>query len=144
VLDLFAGSGSLGIEALSRGAERVDFVEANRDACRVLRENLDRLGFLDRATVTTTRVEHFLSSARQPYDLILMDAPYPDRVSASLLERLSQGDLLAKGGRVCVGHACSEALPDAVGILTRARLRRFGASCLSLYESTAPPASETD
>src|SRR5512143_1617821 len=72
VLDLFAGSGSLGIEALSRGADSADFVESDREACRVLRENLERLGFAAQARVLNRSVEHFLAATGSPYDMVFM------------------------------------------------------------------------
>ncbi|MYA74633.1 MAG: 16S rRNA (guanine(966)-N(2))-methyltransferase RsmD [Acidimicrobiaceae bacterium] len=75
VLDLFAGSGALGIEALSRGAARVVFVENDRQALKILRENLASLGLADQATVVPADGSTFLAHA-EPYDLLLLDPPY--------------------------------------------------------------------
>src|SRR4029077_11342225 len=74
VLDLYAGSGALGIEALSRGAERALFVDSSRDACRAIGANLEKLGL--RATVLCMDAERALANERGPYDLILADPPY--------------------------------------------------------------------
>ena len=139
-LDLFAGSGSIGIEALSRGAEFVDFVEHDRDACRVLRENLSRLGFDARARIHMRTVEQYLGGTPVAYDVVFMDAPYPARVSAALLERIAGGVWLVPDGVVCIGHHKHEDMPEAAGLLERIKYRCFGASCISIY---AAPAADT-
>lgn len=142
VLDLFAGTGSLGIEALSRGADSADFVESDRDACRVLRENLERLAFASRARVFNRTVERYLDTAGEPYDMVFMDAPYPARVSEALLARLVAGGWVASGGVACIGHHKHEPLPDASGALNRAKYRCFGASCISIYTAAASETGE--
>ncbi|MDH3301915.1 MAG: 16S rRNA (guanine(966)-N(2))-methyltransferase RsmD [Acidimicrobiia bacterium] len=96
VADLFAGSGSFGIEALSRGAAHVTFVERNREAARVLAGNLDALGFSDRADLIVAPVDTALRRL-EPVDLVFCDPPYADDPWLDLLGRL-EADLL-------VGHA---------------------------------------
>lgn len=96
VIDLYAGSGSFGIECLSRGAERVTFVERDRRAAAVLSSNLDRLGFADRALVKVTTVERALAGL-EPADIAFCDPPYADDPWISLLE--------AVPARLLVGHA---------------------------------------
>ena len=96
VADLFAGSGSFGIEALSRGAAHVTFVERNRDAARVLTGNLEAIGFTDRAEVIVAPVETALGRL-EPVDLVFCDPPYADDPWLDLLGRI-EADLL-------VGHA---------------------------------------
>jgi len=78
VLDLFAGSGALGIEALSRGAATVTFVESDRAAARTIADNIERCGFADRSQVSTVTAERFLTtrSSRDSFDLALVDPPY--------------------------------------------------------------------
>ncbi len=144
VLDLFAGSGSLGIEALSRGADSADFVESDRDACRVLRDNLERLGFASRARVLPRSVELFLNAAGEPYDMVFMDAPYPARVSEALLARVAGGGWVEADGVLCIGHHKREPLPDAIGGLVRARHRCFGASCISIYTAAVSNTGDQD
>jgi 16S rRNA (guanine966-N2)-methyltransferase len=137
ILDLYAGTGSLGLEALSRGAEFVDFVEQNRAAVAILKENIQRLGFDRQAAIHMRQVQHFLASGagsgRPPYDLVFVDAPYADRVSQRVLQALDDGPLLAADALVCVGHHVQEELPDKIGALVREKFRRFGASGLSIY-----------
>ncbi len=143
-LDLFAGSGSLGIEALSRGAAHADFVEQNREACKVIAENVARLGFADRAQVFTRSVQSFVETPARPtpathgresaYDLVFMDAPYRAEVSNELLTRLAEWARLDDNATICVGHHKHETLPDSIGRFTQVRYRCFGASCISIYQ----------
>lgn len=88
VVDLFAGSGALGIEALSRGAASVVFVESDRRVCSVITENLDALGFADRATVVARPVDDALAGVVPPIDLVLADPPYAFDDWTALLDRL--------------------------------------------------------
>ena len=78
VLDLYAGSGAVGIEALSRGASSALFVDRDRVACQTVRRNLQSIGFEDRGKVIQTTVSKALSPARAQYDLIILDPPYAD------------------------------------------------------------------
>ena len=108
VADLYAGSGALGIEALSRGAEHASFVESASAAVACLRENLRRLGLTDRALVVRARVERARAPLLRlgPYDLILCDPPWP-RVPQALaaLARLLRPDLLAASCTVVIEHS---------------------------------------
>jgi 16S rRNA (guanine966-N2)-methyltransferase len=98
VLDLFAGSGSFGIESLSRGAHHVTFVEQNRTAVTTIRSNLDLLDFADRATVETTPVESALAGL-EPVDLAFCDPPYAWDGWAELLARIPARTLVAHADR---------------------------------------------
>lgn len=99
VIDLFAGSGSFGLECLSRGAERVTFVERNRGAAAVIEQNLQTLGFTDRAIVRCVPVESAVRGA-DPVDVAFCDPPYTDDVWAELLPTIK--------ARQLVGHASRE------------------------------------
>jgi 16S rRNA (guanine(966)-N(2))-methyltransferase RsmD len=140
-LDLFSGSGALGIEALSRGVEAVDFVENDREACKVIRTNLERLGLAERGHVFSSSVDPFVAAAAAraasttngSYRLVFIDAPYTQKVSQRLLETLSHGTMLAADALICVGHHRHEELPDELDALQRVKFRRFGASCISIY-----------
>lgn len=99
VLDLFAGSGSFGIECLSRGAAHVTFVERNRAAAATIQQNLDAIGFADQATVLTAAVESVVRTA-SPVELAFCDPPYVDDVWAELLPLVP--------AEVLVGHAAFE------------------------------------
>ncbi|HLE59420.1 MAG TPA: 16S rRNA (guanine(966)-N(2))-methyltransferase RsmD [Candidatus Limnocylindria bacterium] len=136
VLDLYAGSGSIGIEALSRGAAWCTFVEQDHAAAAVLRDNLRRTGLEDRATVRTSKVERFLSGPGiGPVDLVVLDPPYLQHAILEPLTRLVP--LLEPRATVVVKHhwRTDLALPDA---LATWRERRFGETALTFLEVRQP------
>jgi 16S rRNA (guanine966-N2)-methyltransferase len=135
VLDLYAGSGAIGIEALSRGAESCTFVERGRQALAVLRRNLERTRLTDAATVKGGDVERFLDAAPiATYDLAILDPPYAERAILAPLQRLLPH--LAPGSTVVVKHHWRTEVPDLAG-LVRTRERRFGETGLTFLERVA-------
>jgi 16S rRNA (guanine966-N2)-methyltransferase len=146
-LDLFAGSGAAGIEALSRGTGHATFVERDAAAIRVIRANLERtrLADADRATVVRADVLSWLGApgrqADPPFDVAVVDPPYdaPDALSDAL-EAL--GPLLPPGGRVVAKHFWRAAPPEQVGLLASERVRRFGETALTFYRRPAPSGTE--
>jgi 16S rRNA (guanine(966)-N(2))-methyltransferase RsmD len=128
VVDLFAGSGAMGIEALSRGAERAVFVESSREACRTINANLDKLR-LD-ATVLCADVALTLGNEREQYDLVLCDPPYDfaghDRIAPHLPRILAPDGLL-------VYETAARVEPDVDGLQMRTS-RRYGAARITLFE----------
>lgn len=107
VLDLYAGTGALGFEALSRGAEHVTFVESSRDACRAIESNALALGVENRITLLKATVETAVNSIRRsrPFDLIVTDPPWTHMNSAELtLKRLLSAELLTEDGVLALGH----------------------------------------
>lgn len=136
VVDLFAGSGALGIEALSRGAAFVDFVESHRDALRVLEENVNALGLTSRCRVWSAALPRGLSRLRAPLaaaGLVLLDPPYGAPAALATLERLGAPECLAAGARVVYEHGARERPPERLGTLSRERLRTWGDTSASLY-----------
>ena len=136
VLDLFAGSGAGGIEALSRGAAHATFVERDAAAVRVIKANLERTGLADRATVTRSDVIGWLRDPMRvratPATIALLDPPYDDTAALSgTLEALAP--LLATGARVVAKHFWRDAPPAFVGLLASERERRFGETALTFY-----------
>jgi len=102
VLDLFAGSGALGIEALSRGAAHATFVESDRAALATLRANIERCGLADRATVVAGSAERFLdrrAAAERPFDLTLLDPPYAFDAWSDLLRSIDAATLVVESDR---------------------------------------------
>jgi 16S rRNA (guanine966-N2)-methyltransferase len=133
VLDLYAGSGAIGIEALSRGAAHATFVERSRAGVTVIRDNLHRTHLDDVADVRDADVERFLSGtdAGGPYTLAVLDPPYEERAILAPLERLLP--LLAPGATVVVKHFWRTIVP--VPERMRAwRERRFGETALTFLE----------
>ena len=143
VLDLYAGTGGLGIEALSRGANWADFVEQNPAACAVIRANLAHTKYGDAARVHQLPVAAFLARREEPYDLVVMDPPYADPAIAATLERLGASALVQSGSVVVVGHSPRVALPERSGRLERLRQRCHGDSCFSIYEVVGADGAET-
>jgi 16S rRNA (guanine966-N2)-methyltransferase len=136
VLDLFAGSGAAGIEALSRGAAHATFVERDAMAIRVIKANLERTGLADRATVTRGDVLGWLRDPARAREsaatVVLVDPPYDDTAALTgALEALPP--LLAPGARVVAKHFWRDAPPARVGLLASERERRFGETALTFY-----------
>jgi 16S rRNA (guanine966-N2)-methyltransferase len=128
VIDLYAGSGAMGMEALSRGAESCLFVESDREACRTINANLDKLRL--EARVLCQDVTRSLASDRSTYDLVLMDPPYGDSPDGRLAPHLVRV-LAADGLLVYETAATSE--PEIEGLTVRTS-RRYGAKRLTLFE----------
>ena len=143
VLDLYAGSGSLGIEMLSRGAEWCDFVEQNARVCGVIRDNLEITRLADRARIHQVPVARFLQTMGSvpdlpPYDIIALDPPYADQEIQSTLEAIARWPRLAPNGLVVIGHATQLELVDeyAERHIRRVKHRVMGGSAFSIYEVT--------
>ncbi len=140
VLDLYAGTGAIGIEALSRGAECARFVESQPAAQRVLRANLTRCGLTSGACVSAMPVSRFLrtrAAADGPYDLVFADPPYQHDGAAELVTALSDSSLVAPTALVVIEHATRSTWPDTVGTLACLRHYRYGDTTLSVYTFSA-------
>jgi len=133
VLDLYAGSGALGIEALSRGARHVDFVELLPAARTAITENLRRTGFTDKATIHVMDAAAVASTMRASYDLILLDPPYNDPSLPALLESLGRATNVAEGALVVLEHDRSVAAPPSAEQLRLWRTRYHGGTAISLF-----------
>jgi len=132
VLDLYAGSGAIGIEALSRGAERVDFVERDRNALKALRSNLDRTRLEEMAAVHELEVERFLGSTKDEWDVVVLDPPYEVRAIVAPLRALVPH--LAPGASVVIKHFWRNETPEVEGLAVT-RQRRFGETMLTFLEA---------
>jgi 16S rRNA (guanine966-N2)-methyltransferase len=134
VLDLYAGTGGIGIEALSRGAEWADFVDQQRAACDVIRWNLDHTGLTNRSAVHQMPVPAFLRRSGQPYDLVILDPPYADPEIATVLGQLADSQLVESGTIVALGHWPKFASDDVTDSLRLVKRRCHGDSCFSIFE----------
>jgi 16S rRNA (guanine966-N2)-methyltransferase len=139
VLDLFAGSGALGIEALSRGAGWADFVEEDAGAVAAIRQNLAATGLGARAGVHRQDVFQSLRTLRGPYDIILADPPYALAALPRFLEALAESELVGPGTAVVVEHARRRPLPEAFAGLVLAKQKRHGDTLLSIYRREGRP-----
>ena len=133
VLDLFAGTGQLGIEALSRGAAAAVFVEQRRDAAALVRDNLRLTGLADRARVVDGEALDYLASAGERFDIIFLDPPYAAGLWKPVLEAVSRFDILSDHGIIICESPQDEALPEAVGSCRVHRTYRYGRIRLTTY-----------
>ena len=136
VLDLFAGAGALGLEALSRGAAHVTFVERNRTAAETIRKNLEKLGLGEEVELLRREAQAavgLLASEGRSFDIILLDPPYRADLHVRLLQRIDAASVSSSGGLVILEHHHKTELADAYGRLNKVREVRVGESCLSFY-----------
>ena len=133
VLDLYAGSGALGIEALSRGAGHCDFVERDRAACAVIKENLEVTGFASAARVHCVPVAGAGPRLQGPYTLVLADPPYADESARAAVEALVAGPLLHPEAIIVLEHSARSEPAGELAALPLVRVRRHGDSAVSIY-----------
>lgn len=133
VLDLYAGTGSMGIEALSRGAGWVDFVEHNPRCCAIIKENLENAGLAAQAHVYCCSVARALSFLNRKYGIILLGPPYADLSVVEVLEKLSNSCLVAADCTLVVEHSVRLPLSPAYGDFHLVKERRHGDTCISVY-----------
>lgn len=132
VLDLFAGSGAMGLEALSRGAEKAVFIDQSAEAVALIRKNADTTRLADRARIVRGEVERCLNGLA-PFDLIFMDPPYSSQQVPEVVEALCSRKLLQPAGLLCIETARKTELPDALAGLERVDRRDYGATSITLY-----------
>lgn len=133
VVDLFAGSGALGLECLSRGAEHATFVESATPSLRVLEANIDLVAAAAQCRIVRSDVARYLDRPLdEPFDLALADPPYGQGWAARLLERFARDPFAAE---LWVEHAANEELPEVPGL----RTRRYGDTSLSTLTVAEPP-----
>ena len=133
VLDCFAGSGAFGIEALSRGAEHVRFIERDSRACAVIHANLRRLELEQCATVERADVLRADLAAGGPFDLVLADPPYADDPWTPLMDRLARPGVLAAGGLIVAEFSARRAAPDPPPTWSMWKTRRHGDGAFAIY-----------
>ena len=137
-LDLFAGTGSLGIEALSRGAASVVFVESSRISVRMLEENLEQLDLGGRTRVLerdALRAVLTLERRGARFSLVFLDPPYRSGLAGLALERLAGSEIVRASGWVVAEHSREEELEQAPGRLERREARRYGGTVVSFYQA---------
>jgi 16S rRNA (guanine(966)-N(2))-methyltransferase RsmD len=136
LLDLFAGSGALGIEGLSRGAARAVFVEQDHRARRVLADNLAACGFGARSRIVGRPVRQAiiaLAADGNRFDGVLLDPPYGQALADTALSQLAAADLIAPGGWVAVEHGAADAVDECYGSLRLTAARRYGKTAVALF-----------
>lgn len=141
VLDLYAGSGALGIEALSRGADHCTFVEFDHGAANTIRANLGVVGFTSRATVVRGRVGRWRPADREAYTLVVADPPYDDAAAWDAIERSVRG-CLASAAVLVVEHAARRTPPSTLAGLALWRDRRQGEGAVAIYREAGASGGE--
>lgn len=135
-LDLFAGTGAVGLEALSRGAKSCLFIDRSTAACGLIRRNLDALDLLDRGEVfhgdAAEGAERFIARGRR-FDLVFIDPPYFQELAPRALDALADGRGLSDDPLVVVASSKRETMPEAVGSLGMIECRRYGDNLLWFY-----------
>ena len=133
VLDLFGGTGQLGIEAISRGAKSALFVDYSADACRIIRENLRRAKMEGKGTVVRADYLDFLSKCRETFDFVFLDPPYSEVFLENSIKKISEIDILESGGIIVAERPAEKALlPDIEGF-SRSKDYKYGNTILTLY-----------
>ncbi len=133
VLDLFGGTGQLGIEALSRGADCAVFVDQNKDACRLIHENVKRANFADAARVVCSDYVSYLQNCKQKFHIILLDPPYAEVFLEKSLNLITEIDILQSGGIIVTERPLGKDLPWTFEGYTRSKDYKYGNTLLSLF-----------
>ena len=133
VLDLFAGTGQLGIECLSRGAASAVFVDRRADAVKLIRENLRLTELEDRARVVAGDSMEYLKSIREPFDIIFLDPPYAAGLLEPAIAHIAKFDILAPHGIIAAEHPAARVLPALAPPYRLHRTYRYGKIALTLY-----------
>ena len=133
VLDLFAGTGNLGIEALSRGADECVFGDNSRDSIRLIKENIAHCGAQEGAAVMPGDFRKLLMNVPVNFDIILLDPPYGKGLMEPCFELIRERDLLRDGGFIVAEHRKEEKLPDQIHGYNKVKERKYGIVVLSIY-----------
>lgn len=131
VLDLFGGTGQLGIEALSRGAERSVFVDAREDACKLIRENLRRTKL--EGTVVRSDYMDYLNRCKETFSIIFLDPPYAEEYLENAIKRITEIDILQTDGIIVTERPVGKELPWEFDDYQRSKDYKYGKTLLTIY-----------
>lgn len=134
-LDLYAGTGTVGLEALSRGAQKAIFIEPDDLRYRIIRKSVDEFGFPDRACVIKGKAEEFVKkhAGGEKVDIVFVDPPYQSDEVDNILPLIGKQDILSDGGTVIVEHFFKRKLPDKPGNLIFVKNYRYGDTMLTFF-----------
>ena len=144
VLDLFAGTGNVTVEALSRGAAEAILIDASAQSTKTIRENLRRLDLADRAKVWTapvSRALRLLARQQETFDIIFLDPPYDQRLVETTIQMVARGGLLRDSGTLIAEHSTREKIAQNYDALMLRDQRRYGDTLLSFFKFDAKPNS---
>ncbi|MCL4490514.1 MAG: 16S rRNA (guanine(966)-N(2))-methyltransferase RsmD [Nitrospirae bacterium] len=132
-LDLYAGTGAVGIEALSRGAGRVVFVDENALRVKIIRELTEKFGFKDRADVIREKAAVFVKKAESVFDIVFVDPPYASEELQAILPLIDGREILSESGIVIAEHPSKISLPEIIGSLELGKRYKYGDTSLGVY-----------
>lgn len=135
-LDLFAGSGQMGIEALSRGASSAVFVDTSPDACKLVQENLKLTGFSDKAKVIRSDYLAYLGRCREKFDMIFLDPPYAEVFLENSMKKISEIDILSDCGIMICERSVDKVIAEDIPGLSKMKEHRYGNTCVTIYRKT--------
>jgi 16S rRNA (guanine966-N2)-methyltransferase len=134
VLDLFSGTGSLGLEALSRGAERVQFVDSHAKSIAILKKNVDLLKVESSVSITQMDVCQFLKTLQSPFELIFIDPPFTNKMADTVMQCLAESAAFHTETIVAIESSHQETIKDEYLSLTLLDRKEFGDKTLSLFQ----------
>ena len=134
VLDLYAGSGGLGIEALSRGAEMAVFAEKSTAAAEIIRKNLEHTKLTDKAKILKNDVFFVVKNATEKFDLIFLDPPYAEELAGATIKAVDEAKILADGGIIVAETDEGQDIPATVGELQLYDKRKYGRININFYK----------
>ena len=138
VLDLFGGTGQLGIEALSRGAKSAVFIDEREDACKLIRENLRRTKLESDARVIRSDYLSYLKNCKEKFDMIFLDPPYAEVFLENAIKMITEIDILQSGGIIITERPVGKALDLLYDGYTRSRDYKYGKTLLAFYTKDCP------
>ena len=133
VLDLFGGTGQLGIEALSRGADSCVFVDERDDACKLIRENLNRTRLVEHAKIVRSDYMQFLKNTKEKFDVIILDPPYAEVFLENSLKVITEIDILQSGGIIVTERPLGKGLLCEFDGYNRSKDYKYGKPLITLY-----------
>ena len=133
VLDLFGGTGQLGIESLSRGAKRAVFVDHQQKACDLIRENLRRTRLADQGQVDRSDYQDYLKRSREKFNIVFLDPPYAEIFLENALKCISEIDIMESGGIIVTERPVGKELPFEYPGFSRSRDYKYGNTLITLY-----------
>lgn len=136
-LDLFAGTGNVGLEALSRGAKMCVFADQSRDSLKMIKNNIEHCGATEHAKVVSGDYRKVLMSQREPFDIIFLDPPYDKGMLDGCFQLIAENGLLNEDGVLIAEHRREEDLPYEFHGFHKVKERRYGVVMLSIYGCTA-------
>lgn len=142
VLDLFGGTGQLGIEALSRGAKEAIFVDERHDACALIRENLRRTRLEGLGSVVQADYLSYLNRGGRPFQLIFLDPPYGEVFLESALNKITEIDILANDGIIITERPLGKEFPGDFPGLVRSKDYKYGKTLVTFFRKAKPEDEE--